>query len=136
MDLTVLTDRLVQRPGRHLLHRVLVEDEAALLLAAEEHVLDDVEVVAEREVLVDDLDAQGAGVARAVDLDGLAVEQVVAGVDRVDPADALDEGGLAGAVVSDQRGHLSEMDGEVDVVQDLYGTEALVDPTKFQYGGH
>ena len=34
-------------------------------LAAEEHVLHDVEVVAQREVLVDDLDAERAGVARA-----------------------------------------------------------------------
>ena len=36
-------------------------------LAAEEHVLHDVEVVAEREVLVNDLDAERGRVARAVD---------------------------------------------------------------------
>jgi hypothetical protein len=34
------------------------------LLAPEVHVLDDVEVVGEREVLVDDLDAEGRGVLR------------------------------------------------------------------------
>ena len=97
------------------------------LLAAEEHVLDDVEVVAEREVLVDDLDAERGGVARAVDGDRLALEQNSPGVDGVDPADALDQSGLAGAVVADERGDLAGVDGEVDVVQHLDGAEALVD---------
>ena len=52
-----------------------------LLLAAEEHVLDDVEVVGQREVLVHDLDAQLGGVLRAVDLDRLALEEDLARVD-------------------------------------------------------
>ena len=47
--------------------RGLVEHAALDLLAAEEHVLDDVEVVAQREVLVDDLDAEGRDVVGAVD---------------------------------------------------------------------
>ena len=90
-----------------------------MLLAAEEHVLDDVEVVAQREVLVHDLDAQRGGVLRGVDGDRLALEQDLAGVDRVDADDALDERGLAGAVVADERGHLARVDVEVDVVQDV-----------------
>ena len=40
--------------------------------------MDDVEVVAQREVLVDDLDAERVAVLRAVHLDRLAVEQVLA----------------------------------------------------------
>ena len=47
-------------------------------LAAEVHVLDDVEVVAQREVLVDDLDPELGGVLRAVDRDRLAVEDDLA----------------------------------------------------------
>ena len=43
-----------------LLHRGLVEDLPAVGLAAEVHVLDDVEVVAEGEILVDDLDPEPA----------------------------------------------------------------------------
>ena len=43
-------------------------------LAAEVHVLDDVEVVAEREILVDDLDPELGRVLRPVDVDSLAVE--------------------------------------------------------------
>ena len=38
---------------------------------------------------------------------GLTVEEVIAGVHRVDAADALDERGLAGAVVADERGDLA-----------------------------
>ena len=46
-------------------------------LAAEEHVLDDVEVVAQREVLVDDLDAERGRVARAsARVTGVPVEEV------------------------------------------------------------
>ena len=44
------------------------------LLATEEHVLHDVEVVAEREVLVDDLDAETGGIPRGVQVAVLPVE--------------------------------------------------------------
>ena len=64
-------------------------------LAPEVHVLDDVEVVAEREVLVDDLDAEARRVLRAVDRDRLALEEDLAAVERVDAGDALDERRLA-----------------------------------------
>ena len=47
-----------QRLGRGPLHGVLVEQPAAEPLPAQEHVLDDVEVVGQGEVLVDGLDAQ------------------------------------------------------------------------------
>ena len=43
-------------------------------LTTEVHVLDDVEVVAEREVLVDDLDAEPGRILRTVDRDLLPVE--------------------------------------------------------------
>ena len=79
----VVTDRLAQRLARASLHLGLVERAQRLeLLAAEEHVLDDVEVVRQREVLVDDLDAEVGGVARAVDAHLLAVVDDLAAVDR------------------------------------------------------
>src|SRR6476469_8889196 len=118
------------------LHRDLVEPEAGGLLATEEHVLDDVEVVAQREVLVDDLDAQGGDVARAVDLDVLALEAVVAAVAAVDAGDDLDQRGLPGAVVADQGRDLSGVDGEVDVVQDMHHAEALVDSAQLEQRFH
>jgi hypothetical protein len=47
----------LQRLGRSLLHlRFPQPVDGVVILAAEEHVLDDVEVVAEGEILVDDLD--------------------------------------------------------------------------------
>ena len=58
--------------ARASLHLGLVERVQRLeLLAPEEHVLDDVEVVGEGEVLVDDLDAEVRGLARVVDVTGL-----------------------------------------------------------------
>ena len=71
----------LQRLGRPLLHdRLLQALEPVVLLAAEVHVLDDVEVVAEGEVLVDDLDAEPGGVLRPVDVDLVALEQDLAAV--------------------------------------------------------
>ena len=116
------------RLGRLRLHHGLLEPrEQVANLAAEVHVLDDVEVVAEREVLVDDLDPEPRRVLRAVDRDLLAVEVHVAVVDRVDPGDALDQRRLAGAVVADERHHLARADVEVDVGQRLDRAEALRD---------
>ena len=77
-DLTVRTASPARVCGGHLLHGRVVEHEAARALPAEEHVLDDVEVVAEREVLVHDLDAERGGVARVVDGDRPAVEAELA----------------------------------------------------------
>jgi hypothetical protein len=46
----------------------------------------------------------GVGLLRAGHVDLLALEHVLAAVERVDPGDALDQGALAGAVVADERG--------------------------------
>jgi hypothetical protein len=100
--------------------------------APEKHVLDDVEVVGEREVLVDDLDSELGGILRPVDRDRLAVEEDLTVVDRVDPGDAFDQRGLAGAVVADERHHLAFANLEVDRLQCLHGSEALGDPTEFE----
>ena len=138
----LLADRL-HRPHRQSregllrapLHRRLVEASALGDLAAEEQVVDDVEVVAEREVLVDDLDAEGVGLLRVGDRHRAAVEDVVAGVEPVDAGDPLDEGALAGAVVTDERGDLPGVGVEVDALQDVHRAEALVHPPQRQQGG-
>ena len=101
-------------------------------LAAEVHVLDDVEVVAEREILVDDLDPELRRVLRPVDVDRLAVEHDLAAVRRVDAGDALDQGRLAGAVVADEGHHLAGPDLEVDLRERLDGAEALRDPVELE----
>ena len=91
-----------QRPGPDL-HRDLVEGVGAEL-ASEENVGDDVEVLAEGQVLEHRRDAHGQRLARAREGHGLAEERHRAGGRGVDAGQNLDEGRLAGAVVADQ-GH-------------------------------
>ena len=60
---------------RRVLHRLVLEEaEPAGDLAPQEQVGGGVQIVGQRQVLVDRLDAQGPGVARRADLDRLAVE--------------------------------------------------------------
>ncbi len=126
----------VERLARGPLHRRLVEhDGSARPLAAEEHVRDDVEVVGQRQVLVDDLDPESSGVARSVDVDGLALDENLAFVERIDAGNALDQRRLAGAVVADEGHHLSSAHLEVDLVERLHGAERLRGVSHFKERG-
>ena len=112
----VVTRERLQRLGRALLHHRLLEPlERVVRLAAEEHVLDDVEVVAEREILVDDLDPEPGGVLRAGDVRPAGPRRGSRRSRRVDAGDRLDQRRLAGAVVADERHHLAAVHLEVDV---------------------
>ena len=80
----------------------------ATRLAAQEHVLDDVEVVAQREVLVDDLDARARPRPSGPWIvTGSPSKRTSPSSIGIDPRDALDERGLARAVVADQRHDLA-----------------------------
>ena len=126
----------LQRLRRLLLHdRLLQPVEAVVRLAAEVHVLDDVEVVAEREILVDDLDPELRGVLRPVDVDLLALEEDLAAVGRVRAGDALDQRRLPGPVVPDERHHLAVPHLEVDVAQGLDRAERLRDAAELRGAG-
>src|SRR6185437_4620126 len=109
------------------LHRAAVEEgqraDLADELPVEEEVLPDGEVLDEREVLVDGLDPGLAGVLGGGQLQLVAVEDDGAGVGVVDAADAADEGGLAGAVVTDERGDLPATQGERDLLEGLDAAE-------------
>ena len=61
---TVRTERPAQRLAGLALHLAVGEDAEPADLASQEHVLGDVEVVGQREVLVDELDAEPGGDAR------------------------------------------------------------------------
>ena len=93
---------------------------------------DDVEVVAEREILVDGLDPEPRRVARRVDLYLLSFEEDLALVGHVRPGDALDQRGLAGTVVAHERDHLARVDVEVDERQRLHRSEALGDAAQLR----
>ena len=104
------------------------------LLATEEEVGDDVEVVAEREVLVDGRDPERGRVLGSGDRDLLAVEADRALVGRVDAGDRLHQRRLAGAVVADEAHDLAGADGEVDPVQSLDRAESLADSLQLEEG--
>jgi hypothetical protein len=118
------------------LHRDLVQPaEAGGGLAPEVHVLHHVEVVGEREVLIDDLDPEPRGVLGPVHLHHFPVEDDLALVDRMDAGDALDQRRLARAVVAHQRHDLARRHVEVDLVEGLHGTEALGDAAQLEDRG-
>src|SRR5256885_1413979 len=77
--------RLAGRP----LHVVLVEEAASEPLTAQEHVLDDVEVVSQGQVLIDGLDAEPGRITRAVDGNGVAIPEELTVINLVDAGDAL-----------------------------------------------
>jgi hypothetical protein len=114
----VLHARLVELAGE-------LPDTRGNLLAAEEYVGDDVEVVTQGEILIDGRDPQFGGVLGAGDRDFFPFEANVAGIRRVDPRDRLHQRRLAGAVVADEADDLAGVDGEVDPVQSLDRAESL-----------
>ena len=107
-------------------------DRATCLLAPEEEVVDDVEVVAQREVLVDARDPELGRVMRVVDLNRVAVEVDFSLVGGADARDRLDQRRLAGAVVADQRHDLARVHVEVDLAERVHGAEVLGHPPQAQ----
>ena len=76
-------------------------------LAAEIEIGGGVDIVGERQRLVDRLDAERLGIARIVDLGQLAIDVDVAGIALVGARQDLDQRRLAGAVVAEQAHHLA-----------------------------
>src|SRR4051794_7720027 len=112
-------------------------ERAADRLAAEEDVLADVEVIGERQVLVDGLDAALAGVAGACEGGPLALVPELAVVRLEDARDHLDEGGFAGPVVAGERQDLAAAQLEADLLERVDAAEALADLVAAQDGlGH
>ena len=69
--------------------------------------------VDQAQVLMDEVDRQVVGARN----DWAAVDEDLAGGGRVDPGQQLDQGRLAGAVLTEQRVDLATPDGEVDPVE-------------------
>ena len=105
------------------------------VLLAEVEVGDDVEVVAEGEVLEDRRDAEVLGLLRAVDGDRLAVEDHLALVGGVDTGHDLDERRLAGTVVAHEGHDLTRVHVDRDVLERLHGAESLADARHREHGG-
>ncbi len=72
---------------------------------------------AEVDLLVHGADPCRLGLRRVVDLERLAAEEDLAGVDAVDAGQRLDQRRLAGAVLAEQGVHLAGEQPERDVVE-------------------
>ena len=72
----------------------------------------DVERLDEGKVLVDDFDAETAGVDRVIDFDGGIVDEDPAFVGAGYAGEDVDQGGLAGAVGADKPDDFTREDGQ------------------------
>src|SRR6058998_2071479 len=68
--------------------------------------------------------------------DVLAVEDDGAGLGRQEPRDAVEEGGLAGAVRADEAGDRPPLDREVHSVQRAHAVEAARETADREEGRH
>ncbi len=128
-------EALHQRGGRVVRGLVVDPAEGTARLAAHVDVLGDRQVGEERGLLVDHGDAGVAGVAGAVEGHGRAVEQHLAGVRPVHSGERLDEGGLAGTVLTGQGMHLPGEQLQGDVPQGADRPEGLRDVLQCQNRG-
>ena len=119
-------------------HRAFVEHrnaEPALgQFAAHEEIGDDVDIGAEREVLVDRLDAGALGLRRRLGQERLALEQHLSGRRLHAAGDDLDQRRLAGAVVAEKRHHFTLADREGDALQRFDGAIVLLDVVENEQG--
>jgi hypothetical protein len=123
----VKTHLLGDRAGRPP-HRRSVDEAQAGGLAADEDVLRYRQRRDEVELLVDGDDAQRLGLVRACGCDLASVEADRAGVGRLGTGQDLQERGLAGPILAQQRHHLAREDLEGHVGQRLHAGKALGDP--------
>ena len=106
--------------------------EAAAQFAAEEDIRGGRQIVAERQVLIDDLDAVPARLDRAVQDDARLPSICSVPLARAEIAgDHLDQRRLAGAVVAHQADDFAGLERERDVVDRLDGAEMLRDVDEF-----
>ena len=106
-------------------HRRPVEGaEAGARRVAHEDVLGDAQRREQQQLLEDRGDAGGLGIVRAREADLLAVQAHGPGIRLVEAGDDLDQGRLAGAVLAEQRVHLTGAHVETDIIQrfDARGT--------------
>ena len=102
---------------------------------AQREVLEHGEVGDQREVLMDEADARGPCVARGAEADRLAAHSQLAAVGRVESGEDLEQGGLAGAVLSEHGVHLAGPQRELGAAQRGHRAEALVDVAKADRDG-
>ena len=110
-------------------HRLEIENaqrpDPARELPAHEDVDGGRQVVAERQILIDDLDAAAGGPRRPRERGRAAIDKQLAGRGREVAGHDLDEGRLAGAVVPHQTDHFAGRDRQRDIIERVNGAEVL-----------
>ena len=111
-------------------HLALVENSqrpAEDRLALQEHVAIDIELIDQRQVLIDRLDAERARMADRAKLNGLALEVELPGARLIVAGEDLHQGRLAGAVVSEQSQDLAAAEPQIDVLERRDPSEGFLD---------
>ena len=129
-DLHAGVDIVEAHVPKHLAHELFRAPPAHLPeqprgLVGQQHVLRDREVLDQRDFLIGGLDAaavRGPGTAQPCTL---AEEGDIAGVRPDQAAENLDQRGLAGAVLAQQRVHVAGPDGQRHIIQGNRGAEML-----------
>ena len=112
--------------------RVADEIAAAVGMAADPDVVEHRLRAEQREVLEGAGDADLGDAVRRAGEHRAAFEQDIAAIGRVEPADAVEQRGLAGAVRPDQPEDLALLDGERDAVERDDAAEAQSDVADFE----
>src|SRR5581483_9018788 len=108
-----------------LLHPAAAKEPEPRGFAPGIEVLGDVEVVTQREILIEHLDAVRARIANVRELDGCSVDRVIPCVGPESAGEDLRERRFSGSVVADEADDFAGFDGEVDSLQGSHGAEVL-----------
>src|SRR5690606_30391534 len=92
-------------------------------------------VSGQREVLIDHLDALGAGVFRAGEPDRATIENQIAFGRLVEAGEDFHQRGFAGAIVAHNAQYLAVVDAEIDVAQRGDGAEIFGDAARIEKRG-
>ncbi len=127
--------QLVENLARTPAHRFPVEEaETVDDRMAEEDVFGDGQIVEQHRLLVGAGDAEmerGLGIG---DCDRLAIKADLALVGRIDTGENLDQRGLAGAVLADQRRDGARIELEIDLLQRLHAGKGFRDADRLEDG--
>jgi hypothetical protein len=117
---------------------VFVEEqaEASARFAANEHILGDAQMIHQLEFLMNDADAHVLRLARARELDWLAVTEEFARIPRVHAGEDFHQGRLAGAILAHQRVDFTRHKFELDFVKRPHAGKALAEPFDRNERGH
>src|SRR5829696_7958041 len=116
---------VVEILGGLLFHLAVVQEGSDGHLAVQEHVVEHRELVDEREVLVDGLDAQGARLGDGSEVDLLSFKQDPSVIRTVEACYGLEQGALARPVVPDKSEHFPFPEVHINAFEDRHSTEVL-----------